>query len=130
MPHKVVHQFAHPELSDRCHVFLLDKYFLKFRSQKDVFYLRPLNKAPERADEPWFSCVPVGKNQLGKMVKEVRLQAQVLGKKTNHSLRASGISKLFQAGISEKVIQDRSGHRSLDGLRKYKRVSEEQQATA
>ena len=28
------------------------------------------------------------------------------------------------------MIQDRSGHRSLDGLRKYERVSEEQQASA
>ena len=64
------------------------------------------------------------------MVKEMCLQAQVLGKNTNHSLRASGITKLFQAGSLEKVIEDRSGHRSLDGLRKYERVSEEQQDTA
>ena len=67
VPHKVVHQFAHPELSDHCHVFLLDKYFSKIpksAKKKDVFYLRLLNQAPERADEPWFSCVPVGKNQL------------------------------------------------------------------
>ena len=64
------------------------------------------------------------------MVKDMCSQAQTEGKKTNHSLRASGITTLFQAGVSEKVIQDRSGHRSLDGLHKYEIVSEEQQASA
>ena len=131
--HKVVHQFAHPELGERCHVFILDKYLAKIPDSvkvNDVFYVRPLNKALESDNAPWFSSVPVGKNQLSKMVKDMCSQAQIEGKKTNHSLRASGITTLFQAGVSEKVIQDRSGHRSLDGLRKYERVSEEQQASA
>ena len=37
---------------------------------------------------------------------------------------------MFQAGIPEKVIQDRTGHRSLDGLRKYERISEKQKEEA
>ena len=57
------------------------------------------------------SSVPVGKNHLSKMVKDMCSQAKIEGKKTNHSLRASGITTLFQAGVSEKVIQDWSGHR-------------------
>ena len=133
LSHKVVHQFAHPELGERCHVFILDKYFAKIPDSakvNDIFYVRPLNKAPKSDNTPWFSSVPVGKNHLGKMVKDMCSQAKIEGKKTNHSLRASGITTLFQAGVSEKVIQDRSGHRSLDGLRKYERVSEEQQASA
>ena len=32
--------------------------------------------------------------------------------------------------IPEKVIQDRTGHMSLDGLRKYERISEEQKQPA
>ena len=83
---------------------------------------------PESEDTPWFSSVPVGKNQLSKTVQEMCSQAGVSGKKTNHSIRASAITSLIRAGVSEKVIQDQSGHRSLDGLRKYERVSEEQQA--
>lgn len=56
-------------------------------------------------------------------------KTNIQGKKTN-SLRASGITHMFQAGLPEKVIQDRCGHRSLDGLRKYECISEEQQAEA
>ena len=96
----------------------------------DIFYVRPLVKLPESEDAPWLTSVPVGKNQLSKMVKEMCAQAEIKWNKTNHSLRASGITSLFHAGISEKVIQDCSGHRSLDGLRKCERVSEEQQARA
>ena len=46
---------------------------------------------------------------------------------SNHSLRASGTTQLFQSGVSEKVIKERTGHRSLEALRKYERTSDEQQ---
>ena len=38
----------------------------------------------------------------------------ILGNKTNHSLRAYSATKLYNAGVPEKVIQDRTGHRSLE----------------
>ena len=47
----------------------------------------------------------------------------ISGRKTNHSLRATGVSDLFQAGVPEKMIQERSGHLSLDGLRQYQRTT-------
>ena len=64
------------------------------------------------------------------MVKNMCEQVSIAGKRTNHSLRATGITTMFQAGLPEKVIQDRSGYRSVDGLRKYERISEVQQASA
>jgi len=33
----------------------------------------------------------------------------------NHSLRATGCSRLFEAGVPEKVIQQWTGHLSLQG---------------
>ena len=33
---------------------------------------------------------------------------------------------MFQAGVSEKLIQQRTGHRSIEGLRRYERTSETQ----
>ena len=42
-----------------------------------------------------------------------------LHKYTNHSLRAYGTSTLFQASVPEKLIQQRTGHRSLEALRQY-----------
>ena len=57
-------------------------------------------------------------------------EAGITGHKTNHSLRAYVATELFNAGIPEKVIQDRTGHRSLDGLRKYETISEQQKEAA
>ena len=39
-------------------------------------------------------------------------EAGIQGKKANHSLRATGASALFNAGVPEKLIRDVTGHRS------------------
>jgi len=50
------------------------------------------------------------------MVSEMFTEAGVEERKTNHSLRAAGVSRLYDAGVDEKVIQSRSGHRHLESL--------------
>ena len=42
---------------------------------------------------------------------------------TNHSLRATAMTRMFNQGVPEKVIAEKSGHRSLDGLRSYEHPS-------
>ena len=53
------------------------------------------------------------------MAKMVPTEAGVEEKKTNHSLRAAGVSQLFEAGVDEKVFQSHSGRRRLESLRMY-----------
>jgi len=43
----------------------------------------------------------------------------VSGRKTNHSVQATGVSDQYQAGVPEKVIQERSGYLSIGGLHQY-----------
>jgi hypothetical protein len=45
---------------------------------------------------------------------------------TNHSLQAMGTTQLFTAGIPEKIIEERTGHKSLDALRCYECTTQEQ----
>lgn len=52
-------------------------------------------------------------------------EAGITEKKTNHSLRATGATTLFNAGVPEKLIRDVTGHRS-NALRVYERPSLEQ----
>ena len=61
------------------------------------------------------------------MVPDMCSDAGLVGKKTNHSLRVSGATSLFEAGVPERVIQQRTGHRSLQSLRMYERVSDGQE---
>ena len=63
---------------------------------------------------------------LASMLKDMCCEAKIGGHKTNHSLRATGASELFEAGVPEKIIKERTGHRSLEALRLYERTTSNQ----
>ena len=42
---------------------------------------------------------------------------------TNHSLRRSCATRLYDGGVPEQLIQETTGHRSSDGVRAYKCTS-------
>jgi len=69
--------------------------------------------------------VPVGKYTFGTMMKKMCVNAG-LQKYTNHSLQAYGTSTLFQANVPRKLIQQHTGHKSVEGLRQYKHTSSAQ----
>ncbi len=92
--------------------------------------MRPLEKALPGDDTPWYSAVPLGMLTLQQKVKKLCANAGVVGHKTNHSLRASSATAMYNAGIPEKLIQERTGHRSLDALRTYERSNDQQQKEA
>ena len=58
------------------------------------------------------------------MIKE----ANIFGNFTNHSLRGTGTTMLFDSGTPEAIVQKHTGHRSLSALRMYERVTPQQQA--
>ncbi len=53
------------------------------------------------------------------MCKECGIQ----GYKTNHSLRATAVSRLYSSGVDKQLVMERTGHRSAEGVRSYKRTS-------
>ena len=129
MGHKIVTIVANPEVKERCTVYLLDLYISKLPKSavdNDLFYCKPMASAPLDDSCPWYFNVPIGKNTLSKMVADMCAEAGLSGKKTNHSLRVSGTSCLFEAGVPEKLIQQRTGHRTLESLRMYERVTDKQ----
>ena len=122
-----------PEASYRCHCKLLDLYISKLpqeAKEKDVFYVHPMEKLNKRATyerSSWYYSIPIGRNKLSQMVPEICRLGNIQGHKTNHSLRATGATELYEAEVPEKIIQERTGHRSLECLRMYERTSERQQ---
>ena len=51
------------------------------------------------------------------------LEAGIEGYYTNHSGKRTCATTLYQAGVSEQEIMNRTGHRSVESVRKYKRAS-------
>ena len=60
------------------------------------------------------------------MLKDMCAEAQIPGMFTNHSLRAYGATTLYNANVPEKLIQERTDHRSIKALRQYERTLESQ----
>ena len=50
--------------------------------------------------------------------------------KTNHSLRATAITRMMEKNVPSKVIMQRSGHLSKDGLVPYERTTPLQQKSS
>ena len=84
-----------------------------------AFYLQPLQKPK---GDIWFSKVPCGHNTLQKIVPELMKAAGVSGYFTNHSLRTSAATRLFEGGVDEQLIMSRTGHSSRKGVRAYKQT--------
>ena len=55
-------------------------------------------------------------------------QGGVCGNKTNHGLRANGATQMYNSGVPEKIIQERTGHRSLKALWMYECVNQQHRA--
>ena len=122
MKRKAVKHHANITKPQQCFVRLLRKYkeMCPTDPKNNAFYLQPLKKLT--ADR-WFSREPLGHNKLSQTVKNMCSSAGIHGFRTNHSLRATSATRLFNAGADEQLIMERTGHRSVDGVRSYKRTS-------
>lgn len=122
VPNKVVTQYANPAVGDRCHVELLKLYIGKLLPDTEMFYYRASQKKNLGPHDPWYSAQLIGHNTLGKMLKMMFMSAGLdSGGITNHSLRATAATRLLEHGVADKSIQNRTGHRSVQGLQAYQR---------
>ena len=122
---KSVTCYANTQDPTRCLVRLFQEYLRHRPTDTQCFYLTPLRKI-KNDQVLWFSKVPVGHNTLSRTVGRLCRQAGISGFKTNHSLRVTSATRLFQSGVDEQLIMSHTGHRSVDGVRSYKRISEQQ----
>ena len=128
---KIIKHYADASLGEKCYVYLLKLYFSKlsptlFGDSSSVFYYRAKEISKYSSNECWFSLQPVGRNTLATMLRSMCNEIGICGK-PNHSLRATGATRLFEANVPEKLIQERTGHRSIGALRQYERTSTQQQ---
>ena len=85
------------DAGDCCLISMLDLYLSKLppvAKAKDIFYCKPLEKFNKEGY--WYSQQPRGKHFLSSMVKNMFEEAGIKGDFTNHSLRASAATNLFQ----------------------------------
>ena len=104
--------------SDRCVVLLLDLYLSKLPPSPPALYLRPLSTSG-----PWYGKTRVGVNTLKNFIPNLCKESSLSVHYTNHSLRATAITRMYEHSVTEKMISDKSGHRSIKRLRAYQHTS-------
>ncbi len=71
----------------------------------------------------WYQDHPLGINAVSKVVNTLMTRAGIPGHFTNHSFRVTAATRMFNAGVEEQVVKERTGHKS-DAVRAYKRTDD------
>ena len=121
---KIVKAFALPGYS-RCVVKLLDKYFSLLPSDAPYLYMRGTDKFSPNPSVSSFVNKRVGVNVLKNMIPGLSEKSGIQARYTNHSLWATAITRMFNGEVEEKIIAEKSGHKSLKALRCYEHTSEQ-----
>ena len=125
MKPKVVYHHENLDNPHRCFVRLYKLYMSLCPADRpaDSFYLMPLQNPSATC---WYSTRPLGYHKLGTTVARLCKSAEIPGYKTNHSLRVTAATRLYDSGIDEQLVMETTGHCSTEGVRTYKRTSETQ----
>lgn len=123
--------FAQPG-NEYCPVKMLRLYISKRpedlrNDPSSRFYLRPLTTT---TSDIWYSHQPVGKNKLGLMMKNLATQAEIMGRKVNHSTRKTFASALLQSDRPNTEVAQLGGWKSVSTLTHYNVPSLKQQSNA
>ena len=102
---KVVRAYKNLQNPERCPVELYKKYLshVPRDTSNNAFYLRAL---PKPNGQIWYYKKAAGRETLGNVVKNIMKKAEYEGYFTNHSLRRSCATRLYDAGIPEQVMQE------------------------
>ena len=118
---KIVHVYLSSN-PIRCPIRLYKKYIglLPQSMSCRKLYLRCKKRMNPRV---WYCDQPYGMNKIKNTVKEICKEAGIDGKYTNHSLRATCASCMYDRQVPEQIIKEVTGHKS-DCVHVYKRTSE------
>ena len=108
----------------RCTVRLVEKYLSlcpKY-TKKENFYLQSRAKPTPKV---WYQEQVIGKNTISKVVQVMVKTSKIEGFFSNHSLRRSGGTRLFNQGVDRKLVKEITGHRS-DAVDAYQVTSHHQ----
>jgi hypothetical protein len=106
------------------------KYYLSKRPDlsDDNFYLQPNPSWLENGI--WYKTSHIGKNRLNKFMQNIGRETQIdipIELLSNHSGRKTATQVLQDEEIPEQAIMQLTGHKSVQGVRAYKTINEEQQ---
>ena len=77
------------------------------------------NKHFKQDESRWFRNKPLGKNTIAKLMDNISVKAELSEKYTNHCIRASTVTALYQRGVDTKQIFAITKHKDERSLSHY-----------
>ena len=72
--------------------------------------MHPLELKPVDESKSWYTKQWVGVNKLKEVMPMLSKEAGHELKYTNHSLRATTVTRMFSGGVPEKLTAEKTGH--------------------
>ena len=105
---------------EHCPVKQLKLYISKLNPKCSALFQRPKVKN-WRLSSSWYMNIPVSEGTIGGFMPRISEEAELSIRYTNHSIRATTVSSLREAGIHPNDIRAITGHRSVASIESYSR---------
>ena len=109
------------------------EFYKAFRSHRSQAMLEPdapfyltINHRRKPNDNVWYLDRPLGKNEIGKFLKDAFAAAKLddTNKKvSNHSVRKTSVGRLLEADVQPNFVAQLSSHKNLKSLDSYHSAS-------
>lgn len=108
----------------RCPVRSFEMYTSLLNGRCNALWQRPLAK--QNAEGDCYYHQAVGHNTLGSFMSKLSIKTELSQKYTNHDIRVTGCTILFRCQFTNKEIMAITGHKSVNSLAIYQKVSFQQ----
>ena len=100
--------YDQPE-SSMCPVKSYKRYVSKLHPELDALWQHPRTSFLD--DEAWYCKMVIGANSLNNFMSDLSMKAALSDSYTNHSIRATSITIMDQAGVEARHIMRVTGHK-------------------
>ncbi|CAG2216381.1 unnamed protein product [Mytilus edulis] len=118
--------WSNPQDERKCHI----STYLKYRSNRPTETCQPDSPfylGVNRSDNAkhWYKNQPLGEKSLKNLMKQAVAKSNVEKNKklTNHSGRKTAITRLLDEGVPITLVQQHTGHKSVQSLNNYAKNS-------
>ena len=119
--------YEHP--NDSCPIKSYKLYISKLDPGSDILFT--FQKGGKNFNPPtesvWYTQRPIGINTLGKFMTKISQRLGLSRLYTNHSIRATTVTQLSNAGFEARTIMRVTGHRCESSLRSYQHDNSDEQ---
>lgn len=106
-----------------CPVKSFEKYVSHLHPEGTSLWQAPIRNPPTNV---WYGPKPTAQYRMKNFMQNLSKAAGLSRKYTNHDIRVTGCSILTRAKYTNKQISSISGHRSMESLAIYQRVSKDE----